>query len=136
MTSLSDSCFLVFFISLLLLGRRVRPELTQDKQALLDFISLTPHANRPQWNSSASACSWVGVECDTNQSHVVVLRLPGVGLVGPIPPNTLGRLSQLRVHSLRSNRLSGEIPADFSQLKLLHNLYLQHNLFSGEFHQV
>ncbi|XP_010254253.1 PREDICTED: probable inactive receptor kinase At2g26730 [Nelumbo nucifera] len=133
MALLSDSCFFVFFISLLLLGRRVHPEPTQDKQALLDFISLTPHANRPQWNSSASACSWVGVECDANQSHVVVLRLPGVGLVGPVPPNTLGRLSQLRVLSLRSNRLSGEIPADFSQLKLLHNLYLQHNLFSGEF---
>nr|POE57437.1 putative inactive receptor kinase [Quercus suber] len=43
------------------------------------------------------------------------VRLPGVGLVGPIPPNTLGRLSQLRVLSLRANRLSGEIPSDFSK---------------------
>ncbi|XP_010249925.1 PREDICTED: probable inactive receptor kinase At2g26730 [Nelumbo nucifera] len=129
----SISGFFVLFLSLFLLGRQVYSEPTQDKQALLDFISRTPHANRLQWNSSASACSWVGVECDANQSHVVILRLPGVGLMGQISPNTLGRLSQLRVLSLRSNRLSGEIPADFSQLKLLRNLYLQHNLFSGEF---
>ncbi|KAJ4959506.1 hypothetical protein NE237_026617 [Protea cynaroides] len=82
---------------------------------------------------SVSVCDWVGVVCDDNRSYVSTLRLPGVGLVGQIPPNTLGRISQLRVLSLRSNRLSGELPSDFSQLKLLRSLYLQHNLFSGEF---
>ncbi|KAK9149771.1 hypothetical protein Scep_008528 [Stephania cephalantha] len=57
---------------------------------------------------------------------------PGVGLVGEIPPNTLSRLSQLRVLSLRSNRLSGQIPQDLSQLKLIRSLYLQNNAFSGD----
>ncbi|KAK9101855.1 hypothetical protein Sjap_019109 [Stephania japonica] len=103
----------------------------QDKQALLDFLSKIPHENRVQWNSSVSVCSWVGVECDANNSFVYSLRLPGVGLVGEIPPNTLSRLSQLRVLSLRSNRLSGQIPQDLSQLKLIRNLYLQNNDFSG-----
>ncbi|KAJ6759512.1 hypothetical protein OIU74_026069 [Salix koriyanagi] len=52
---------------------------------------------------------------------------------GSIPPNTLGRLSQLRVLSLRSNRLSGEIPSDFSNFTLLRSLYLQNNVFTGDF---
>uniref|UniRef100_A0A2P2JCX9 Putative inactive receptor kinase At2g26730 n=1 Tax=Rhizophora mucronata TaxID=61149 RepID=A0A2P2JCX9_RHIMU len=126
----------VFFALLLLLlsqGRQVDSEPLQDRQALLAFLSQVPHANRVQWNASQSACSWVGVSCDANQSFVYTLRLPGVGLVGPIPPNTLGKLSQLRVLSLRSNRLSGEIPFDFSNLTLLRSLYLQNNEFSGKF---
>lgn len=123
----------LWFISLLLLGAKVKSEPTQDRRALLAFINQTPHANRVQWNSSGSACDWFGVLCDANRSYVSTLRLPGVGLVGPIPSNTLGRLSQLRVLSLRSNRLSGEIPSDFSNLTLLRSLYLQNNELSGEF---
>ncbi|XP_042486241.1 probable inactive receptor kinase At2g26730 [Macadamia integrifolia] len=123
----------LWFSMLLLLGMQVESEPTADKQALLAFISGVLHANRPQWNQSVSVCNWVGVECDDNQSYVSTLRLPGVGLVGQIPPNTLGRLSQLRVLSLRSNRLSGQLPTDFSQMKLLRSLYLQNNLFSGGF---
>ncbi|KAK7843222.1 putative inactive receptor kinase [Quercus suber] len=97
----SGSVWLLCFVSLLLLlSGRVHSEPTQDKQALLAFLNQTPHANRVQWNSTDSACNWVGVECDPNRSFVYSVRLPGVGLVGPIPPNTLGRLSQLRVLSL------------------------------------
>ncbi|XP_052183955.1 probable inactive receptor kinase At2g26730 [Diospyros lotus] len=116
-----------------LLSHRVRPELAQDKKALLAFISQTPHENRLQWNASGSACNWVGVQCDANLSFVYSLRLPGVGFIGPIPANTIGRLTQLQILSLRSNRLSGEIPSDFSNLKLLRKLYLQNNQFSGDF---
>ncbi|KAA8523065.1 hypothetical protein F0562_009488 [Nyssa sinensis] len=118
---------------LLLLSHRVISEPTQDKQALLAFLSQIPHENRLQWNATDSACNWVGVECDANRSFVYSLRLPGVGLVGQIPANTVGRLSQLRILSLRSNRLSGQFPSDFSNLKLLRSLYLQNNQFSGEF---
>ncbi|KAM1173500.1 hypothetical protein ACFX13_026818 [Malus domestica] len=123
----------VLITLLSLSGERVNSEPIQDKQALLAFLSQTPHANRVQWNASVSACTWVGIKCDDNQSYVYSLRLPGVGLVGPVPPNTLGRLTQLRVLSLRSNRLSGPIPADFSNLTLLRSLYLQGNQLSGEF---
>ncbi|TYG59408.1 hypothetical protein ES288_D08G300000v1 [Gossypium darwinii] len=125
------SCF--FLLSVLVLSSRVNSEPVQDKQALLAFLSKTKHPNRIQWNSSTSACDWVGVECDANRSFVFSLRLPGVGLVGSIPSNTIGRLNQLRVLSLRANRLSGEIPEDFSDLTLLRNLYLQDNAFTGEF---
>ncbi|KAJ1435148.1 Protein kinase domain [Sesbania bispinosa] len=125
----------IFFTTTLVtqLTERVNAEPTQDKQALLAFISRTPHANRVQWNASDSACNWFGVQCDASRSFILSLHLPAVGLVGPIPPNTIGRLTQLRVLSLRSNGLTGEIPADFSNLTLLRNLYLQNNKFSGEF---
>ncbi|EPS63924.1 hypothetical protein M569_10855, partial [Genlisea aurea] len=122
----------VLFRMLLVLDRALT-EPTQDKQALLSFLSQVPHENRLRWDASVSACTWIGVVCDSNHSYVYSLRLPGVGLVGQIPPNTLGRLSQLRVLSLRSNRLSGQIPDDFSQLTLLRNVYLQGNQFSGGF---
>ncbi|XP_047308448.1 probable inactive receptor kinase At2g26730 [Impatiens glandulifera] len=122
---------LCFF--LLLFHHLVDSEPIQDKQALLDFISHVPHSNRIQWNSNQSVCNWVGVSCNADQSSVFNLRLPAAGLVGSIPPNTIGKLSQLRVLSLRLNRLSGQIPSDFSNLKLLRSLYLQGNQLSGEF---
>ncbi|XP_028753875.1 probable inactive receptor kinase At2g26730 [Neltuma alba] len=125
---------IVFFVaSLLLLSVRVSTEPTQEKQALLAFISQTPHASRVRWNASDSACNWFGVKCDPSRSFVFSLRLPGVGLLGGIPPDTIGRLTQLRVLSLRSNGLAGEIPADFSNLTLLRNVYLQDNQLSGGF---
>eukprot|EP00256_Glycine_max_P061629 XP_014630879.1 LOW QUALITY PROTEIN: probable inactive receptor kinase At2g26730 [Glycine max] len=112
---------------------RVNSEPTQDKQALLAFLSQTPHSNRLQWNASESACDWVGVKCDASRSSVYSLRLPAVDLVGRVPPASLGRLTQLRILSLRSNALTGEIPSDFSNLTFLRSLYLQKNQFSGEF---
>ncbi|KAI4379439.1 hypothetical protein MLD38_005739 [Melastoma candidum] len=124
------------FLSFLLLPHFflfARSEPTQDKQSLLNFLSAIPHSPRVLWNPSVSACSWVGVVCDSTNSSVVILRLPGVGLIGPIPTNTLGRLSSLRVLSLRSNRISSPIPPDLSNLTHLRSLYLQDNDFSGGF---
>ncbi|KAL8129556.1 hypothetical protein V2J09_018711 [Rumex salicifolius] len=108
-------------------------EPTQDKQALQDFINKVPHANHIQWNSSDSACNWHGVHCDSSRSYVAELRLPGAGLLGQIPDGTLGRLSSLRVLSLRDNGLYGSLPADFSNLTLLRSLYIHRNQLSGEF---
>ncbi|KAG9142279.1 hypothetical protein Leryth_007702 [Lithospermum erythrorhizon] len=131
----SGGIFRALFFSLFvrLAYHLANSEPTQDKQALLAFISKIAHSNRLQWNASDSACNWVGVECDPSQASVHNLRLPGVGLVGQIPPNTLGLLTELRVLSLRSNGLVGSIPSDFSNLKSLRSLYLQNNQFSGDF---
>ncbi|GAB2300381.1 hypothetical protein Dimus_034422 [Dionaea muscipula] len=130
---LSLSTLSVLLLSILLLSHRPNSEPTQDQAALQSFLSQVPHAARLRWNASLSACDWVGVVCDATRSNVYILRLPGTGLVGQIPPGTIGRLSQLRVLSLRSNRLSGGIPADFANLTFLRSLYLQNNGFSGEF---
>ncbi|KAK3439300.1 hypothetical protein EUGRSUZ_C04151 [Eucalyptus grandis] len=124
---------LLFSMSLVILSRLAASEPTQDRQALLAFLGQTPHGRRVRWNDSASACDWVGIKCDPARSFVYSLRLPGVRLVGEIPPGTIGRLSQLRVLSLRFNGLSGRIPSDFSNLTSLRSLYLQGNKFTGEF---
>ncbi|XP_030471369.1 probable inactive receptor kinase At2g26730 [Syzygium oleosum] len=120
-------------MSLVLLSGFAGSEPTRDRQALLAFVGQIRQRGRVRWNDSASACDWVGVKCDPGRSSVRYLRLPGVGLVGDIPPGTIGRLSELRVLSLRYNGLSGRVPSDFSNLTKLRGLYLQHNAFTGEF---
>ncbi|KAI4377367.1 hypothetical protein MLD38_015006 [Melastoma candidum] len=125
-----------FFFTLLLLSLCSSPALSApslDKQSLLAFLSSVPHSSRLRWDPSFSPCSWVGVLCDPSNSSVLSLRLPGAGLLGPIPPATLGRLSSLRVLSLRSNRISSPLPPDLSNLTHLRSLYLQHNNLSGGF---
>ncbi|XP_041027573.1 LOW QUALITY PROTEIN: probable inactive receptor kinase At5g58300 [Juglans microcarpa x Juglans regia] len=107
-------------------------DLNSDKQALLDFASIVPHGRKVNWSPATSVCtSWVGITCTLNGSRVVAVRLPGVGLYGPIPVNTLGRLDALAILSLRSNRLSGNIPTDVLSLHSLHYIYLQDNNLSG-----
>uniref|UniRef100_A0A0D9V2S2 Protein kinase domain-containing protein n=1 Tax=Leersia perrieri TaxID=77586 RepID=A0A0D9V2S2_9ORYZ len=103
-----------------------------ERSALLAFLTATPHERRLGWNSTTSACGWVGVKCDAGNTTVVQVRLPGVGLIGAIPPDTLGRLPNLQVLSLRSNRILGGIPSDVLALPSLRLLFLQNNLLSGQ----
>ncbi|KAI5555886.1 hypothetical protein POPTR_019G131500v4 [Populus trichocarpa] len=121
-----------FFIILTIIFPFAFADLKSDKQALLDFATAVPHLRKLNWNPASSVCnSWVGVTCNSNRTRVSQLRLPGVGLVGHIPPNTLGKLDALRVLSLRSNVLEGDLPSDITSLPSLTNLFLQHNNFSG-----
>ncbi|RWW55448.1 hypothetical protein BHE74_00037937 [Ensete ventricosum] len=83
---------LVFFVAIGRLGQlAVRSEPVQDRAALLAFLDAIPHKQRIRWDGNSSACSWVGVTCDANRTAVVALRLPAVGLVGPIPSVVLRR---------------------------------------------
>ncbi|MED6155747.1 hypothetical protein PIB30_007983 [Stylosanthes scabra] len=121
----------LFFI-IVILSPLVFADLSSDKQALLDFAAAVPHRRNLRWNSSTEVCtSWIGVTCNSNGTRVVSLRLPGIGLVGTIPADTLGKLDALRNLSLRSNLLVGSLPADITSLPLLQDLYLQHNNLSG-----
>ncbi|KAG2240341.1 hypothetical protein Bca52824_090831 [Brassica carinata] len=104
----------------------------QDKRALLEFLTIMRPTRSLNWNETTSVCNtWTGVTCNKDGSRITAVRLPGVGLNGQIPPNTLSRLSSLTVLSLRSNRISGHFPGDFVELKDLAFLYLQDNDFSG-----
>ncbi|KAL8232984.1 hypothetical protein R6Q57_002762 [Mikania cordata] len=119
-------------LSLLLLSRA---DLSSDKKALLDFAAAVSHGPKLKWgtnNSNASICnSWVGIKCTSDGTRVIKIRLPAVGLTGPIPPNTLGELDALKVLSLRSNYLNGSIPSDLLSLPSLRSLFLQHNNFTS-----
>ncbi|TVU34537.1 hypothetical protein EJB05_16373 [Eragrostis curvula] len=120
---------LAIFVSLAFFAVAEPP--ASERSALLAFLTATPHERKLGWNTSTPACSWVGVTCDPSNSSVVEVRLPGVGLIGAIPAGTLGRLPNLRVLSLRSNRVLGSLPDDLLQLPNLKSLFLQHNLLSG-----
>lgn len=107
-------------------------DLNSDKQALLDFAEAVPHGWKINWNFATPICSsWVGITCSSDGAHVVAVRLPGVGLIGPLPENTFRKMDTLRIISLRSNRLSGNLPSAIASLPSLHSLFLQHNNLSG-----
>ncbi|ESQ42558.1 hypothetical protein EUTSA_v10012925mg [Eutrema salsugineum] len=128
----SSKCFLSACLVSFLFVTSIA-DLNSDRQALLAFAASAPHLRRLNWNSTNHICkSWVGVTCTSDGTRVLALRLPGIGLVGPIPPNTLGKLESLRILSLRSNLLSGNLPPDLPSLPSLRYLFLQHNNFSGE----
>ncbi|XP_057807231.1 probable inactive receptor kinase At1g48480 [Salvia miltiorrhiza] len=108
------------------------PDIASDRAALLALRSAVG-GRVLLWNlSSASPCSWAGVICSPDNSSVVELRLPGMGLSGQLPPNTISNLTNLQTLSLRFNSLSGPLPANmFSSLNSLRNIYMQNNLFIG-----
>ncbi|KAI6698711.1 hypothetical protein NL676_018830 [Syzygium grande] len=121
--------FLLFLFILL----RANADLDSDKQALLQFANAVPHGRKLNWTASSPICtSWVGITCSQNRTRVIALRLPGTGLFGPIPANTLGKLDALTALSLRSNRLSGNFPSDVLSLPSLRIINLQSNNLSGD----
>ncbi|KAK2996870.1 hypothetical protein RJ639_039673 [Escallonia herrerae] len=106
------------------------PDLAADRSALLALRSAVGGRSL-LWNvTEPTPCNWVGVQCSSGR--VTVLRLPGMGLSGLLPPATVGNLTALQTLSLRFNVLSGPLPSDISAVSDLRNLYLQGNLFSGE----
>ncbi|XP_060206898.1 probable inactive receptor kinase At4g23740 [Lycium barbarum] len=122
--------YLSFLVSIFLFSEGT--VLDNDKQALLDFVSQFPHLHPLNWDTNSSVCkNWTGVGCNEDGSRVIALRLPGVGFNGPIPNNTLSRLTALQILSLRSNGINGTFPMDFSNLKNLSYLYLHYNNLSG-----
>ncbi|XP_062092293.1 probable inactive receptor kinase At5g58300 [Humulus lupulus] len=122
---------LSFFLFTLFIFSQVLADLNSDRQALLHFASSVSHTKRLNWNASNPVCSWIGVTC--KGSRVTSVRLPGIGLAGSIPANSIGKLDALRVLSLRSNLLSGNIPTDIPSIPSLKFLYLQQNNLSGNF---
>ncbi|XP_050213572.1 probable inactive receptor kinase At5g58300 isoform X2 [Mercurialis annua] len=118
------------FLLLLFYPPQTNADLKSDKQALLNFSAMVPHSRKLNWKSFTSVCtSWIGITC--NGSHVLAVRLPGIGLYGHVPANTLGKLDGLMTLSLRSNFLTGDLPSDILSLPSLQYVYLQHNNFSG-----
>lgn len=121
---------LIFYLGLVFSQANAEP--VEDKKALLDFVNNLPHSRSLNWNESTSVCKqWTGVKCSEDGKRIVAVRLPGVGFSGLIPPNTISRLSALKILSLRSNVITGYFPSDFINLKSLCYLYLHFNNFSG-----
>ncbi|XP_043696311.1 probable leucine-rich repeat receptor-like protein kinase At1g68400 [Telopea speciosissima] len=106
-----------------------QPSLNPDFKILLAFKNASDTTNKlSSWNETVDLCTWYGVSC--NRGRVYRLVLEGLELRGGFEP--LASLNQLRVLSLKQNRLSGTIP-DLSNLSALKLLFLSYNQFSGEF---
>ncbi|KAI3514969.1 hypothetical protein L1887_13717 [Cichorium endivia] len=122
---------LIPLLFLLLVLQLSTADLNSDKIALLNFAGTVPQGRKLNWKNNTSVCkSWAGISC--NGKRVTILRLPGIGLYGPIPANTLGNLDALTILSLHSNFLNGSLPPDLLSLPSLTNIYLKKNEFSGE----
>eukprot|EP00250_Pteridium_aquilinum_P020857 c24965_g4_i2 orf=329-2242(-) len=111
-------------------------DLAGDANGLIQFKKSVDIYNALKWDVGSNVCDWEGVECTGTLSsatslRVTSLRLPGAGLSGRIPDASLGHLTELRVLSLRSNKLSGSLPTDLSNCTFIRSIYLQHNKFSG-----
>ncbi|KAL8231279.1 hypothetical protein R6Q57_001057 [Mikania cordata] len=110
----------------------VETQLPSDAVALLKFKLKADIGNKLLFNLNErfDYCQWQGVKCV--QGRVVRVVLQGCGLSGIFADDTLARLDQLRVLSLRNNSLAGAIP-DLSTLTNLKSIFLDHNTFSGTF---
>ncbi|XP_022882042.1 probable inactive receptor kinase RLK902 [Olea europaea var. sylvestris] len=129
---LLHSLFPLFFLLSLNSIAIVFSDLEADRSALLRLREAVGGRTR-RWNtSSTNPCLWDGVKCDNVTNRVTEVRLPGDGLTGQLPPNTIGNLTELQVLSLRENDLSGPIPSDLGSCIMLNKLQLQGNRFSGE----
>ncbi|MCD9638641.1 hypothetical protein HAX54_022731 [Datura stramonium] len=122
-----------FLIPLLSIFLQAVADLDSDRQALLDFADSVPHIRKLNWNSALPICkSWAGITCNKDGTRVIAIHLPAVGLFGPIPANSIGKLDALKVLSLRANYLNGSVPSDLLSIPSLQSVYLQHNNFSGD----
>lgn len=129
---LQPSLMFIYLFILLLIIPSITADLKSDTQALLEFSSAVPHTRKLNWNSNTPICtSWVGITCNSDHTRVSAIHLPGVGLFGPIPSNSIGKIDSLRILSLRSNFLNGSVPSDIFLIPSLQLLYLQNNKFSG-----
>ncbi|XP_057778472.1 LOW QUALITY PROTEIN: probable inactive receptor kinase At5g58300 [Salvia miltiorrhiza] len=123
---------LISILLLLSLATHINSDLSSDTAALLEFADAVPHVRNLNWNAANPICtSWIGITCSNDNTRVAGVHLPGIGLFGEIPANTYRKLDALKVLSLRSNHLSGDLPSDILSLPSLQALYLQRNNFSG-----
>ncbi|KAJ3693334.1 hypothetical protein LUZ60_008814 [Juncus effusus] len=107
-------------------------------------------------DTSSPVCTWKGVSCDAKMERVTSLVLKGLGLNGPIPESTIGKLtklqhldlsnngitslsldiwelgSSLKSLNLSFNSINGPLPNNIGNFGELEKLDLSHNKFTGE----
>ncbi|KNE57261.1 hypothetical protein AMAG_02994 [Allomyces macrogynus ATCC 38327] len=114
------------------------PESTAAECAALQALFLTT-GGATSWTASAGyaqatsattrCCDWYGVSCSAD-GHVVSLDLRSNNLTGGLPAN-LASLTMLETLKLNGNNLRGTLfPA--TQLPALQQLHIRQNAFSGE----
>ena len=112
------------------------------ERAVLDAIYTQTNGanwkNHAGWEGAAGTeCTWAGVVCDANQTHVeqVILSAPdqnfvphGNNLVGTLP--SISALTQLQAFDVSANQLSGPLPL-LAGLTNLSMFFAKQNQFTG-----
>lgn len=101
-----------------------------DGSFVSEFLQKMGLTSSHVYNFSSPVCSWQGVFCDAEHKNVIQFLAPGLGLSGPIPDTTLGKLSKLQTLDLSNNNITG-LPSDFWSLGSLKSLNLSFNQISG-----
>ncbi|KAJ9168223.1 hypothetical protein P3X46_019774 [Hevea brasiliensis] len=131
---ISISCFFLFSVFCLFVSGPVSSS-NSDFSALLSFKEslLQPSQVLSSWVNSSSPCldSWIGVTCNPRTQRVTRLVLDNLNLTASIHP--LAQLTQLRLLSLKNNRLSSSSNLNLSSWPSLKHLYLSFNRLSGKF---
>jgi Leucine-rich repeat (LRR) protein len=88
------------------------------------------HPSDPtKFNDPGTECTWRGVTCNIDNTHVEEIVITNNNLTGTIPD--LGTLTGLKKLNLESNNLTGNIPATLNNLTQLTHLSLSLNNLYG-----
>jgi hypothetical protein len=103
-----------------------------ERQVLLNLYSSTDGDNwssNDGWNGAAGTeCTWEGIQCDTNELHVISIDRYSKHLVGTLP--AISDLSFLREFDVVANQLSGPLPS-LTGLTDLQRFLASINQFTG-----
>ncbi|KAF3954106.1 hypothetical protein CMV_020506 [Castanea mollissima] len=96
--------------------------------------ALHTYPKTASWQEDKHCCTWDGVKCDKNTSHVVGLDLSSSWLYGNIHSNsTLFFLPNLKRLNLADNHFNGSlIPSEIGNFKSLTHLNLSLSVFAGQ----
>ncbi|KAJ0089792.1 hypothetical protein Patl1_14629 [Pistacia atlantica] len=123
-----------FFSSILVLALFFKPLLSQQPNTdgfyVSEFFKKTSSKSFQASYFSSPVCSWQGVTCDSQNEHVTALVVPNLGLSGPVPDATIGKLTKLQVLDLSNNKITA-FPGDLWSLGSLTTLNLSNNQISG-----
>ncbi|KAJ0030693.1 hypothetical protein Pint_14424 [Pistacia integerrima] len=123
-----------FFSSILVLALFFKPVLSQQPNTdgfyVSEFFKKTSSKSFQASYFSSPVCSWQGVTCDSQNEHVTALVVPNLGLSGPVPDATIGKLTKLQVLDLSNNKITA-FPGDLWSLGSLTTLNLSNNQISG-----
>nr|XP_043618237.1 probable LRR receptor-like serine/threonine-protein kinase At3g47570 [Erigeron canadensis] len=147
--------FCSFFISNIY-AASVTLSIDTDKQALLSIKSQTitqPPDALASWDQNSFPCNWTRVLCGDRGQRVVGLDLSRLQITGQVSPDignlsfltslqlqenqfvelpeTITKLTRLRVLNISSNNIQGSIPANISQCIQLRVVDFMQNKLSG-----
>ncbi|MEO5626387.1 MAG: hypothetical protein ABIQ70_10310 [Dokdonella sp.] len=99
-------------------------------RALYDGAGGRNWIRRNGWLTSSNECTWEGISCDTQGSHVLRINLIANNLRGSLPGELFSSLPKLQQLTVSGNSIQGELPS-FAGSGALLAVDLANNQFGG-----